>query len=64
MIWKIKTCRDGVWNEDAMPYTTVERALEVIKRVLATKTCDAASFESNDGTRIDWEAIKQKLGIK
>ena len=61
MIWKIHTCRGGTWTADAMPYTNIEQALQVVGRSLETKTCDSAYLEDNDGNRIEWDEIKQKL---
>jgi hypothetical protein len=63
MIWRIRTFRGGTWTEDAMPYVTVESALEVLKRAIAAKKCDSAYLESSDGKRVEWEEIKQQLGI-
>ena len=61
MIWKVRTCRGGTWTADAMPYTTAEQALQVVKRSLEAKICDSAYLEDSDGNRIEWEEIKQKL---
>lgn len=61
MIWKIHTCRGGTWTADAMPYMSVEQALQVVKRSLEGKTCDSAYLEDSDGNRIEWGEIKQKL---
>jgi hypothetical protein len=63
MIWKIRTCRGGTWTADAMPYTSVELALQVVKRTIEMKKCDSASLESNDGQKVEWEEIKQRLGM-
>jgi hypothetical protein len=61
MIWRVRICRGGTWTADAMPYTSLQQALQVVKRAIEAKRCDSAYLEDGDGNRIEWEEIKEKL---